>query len=117
MRILHQRLEKNFFNKVKLFLFLIFIFYKMDAQTADRIIEMAWEDRTSFEAINLQFGFSEKQVIVLMRQQLKRSSFKLWRRRVNSGHSSKHLKKRSSQIDRFKCTRQKTIANNKITKR
>jgi uncharacterized protein (TIGR03643 family) len=83
----------------------------------NRIIEMAWEDRTPFEAINFQFGLSEKQVIVLMRQTLKESSFKLWRKRVNSGVSQKHLKKRNPEISRFKCSRQKSISMNKISKR
>ena len=55
----------------------------------DRIIEMAWEDRTPFEAIEFQFGLSEPQVIGVMRQHLKSSSFKLWRRRV-SGRKTKH---------------------------
>ena len=83
----------------------------------DRIIEMAWEDRTPFEAIDFQFGFSENDVIVLMRKELKEKSFKLWRKRINSGVSKKHLKKRSSDIKRFKCSRQKFISNNKISKR
>ena len=83
----------------------------------DRIIEMAWEDRTPFEAINFQFGISEAETIALMRTELKRSSFNLWRKRVNSGISQKHLKKRNSEIERFKCTRQKTISLNKISKR
>ena len=73
----------------------------------DRVIEMAWEDRTPFEAIKFQFKLSESEVIKLMRSQLKRSSFKLWRKRVNSGVSSKHLYKRSSEISRFKCPTQK----------
>lgn len=83
----------------------------------DRIIEMAWEDRTPFEAIAFQFGLSEKEVIKLMRGNLKESSFKLWRKRVNSGTSSKHLKKRSAAINRFKCSRQRGITGNKISKR
>lgn len=83
----------------------------------DRIIEMAWEDRTPFEAINFQFGISEAETIALMRTELKRSSFNLWRKRVNSGISQKHLKKRNPEIERFKCTRQKTISLNKISKR
>ncbi len=83
----------------------------------DRIIEMAWEDRTPFEAITFQFGISESEVIVLMRKELKRSSFNLWRKRVNSGVSQKHLKKRNPEIDRFKCSRQRTISLNKISKR
>ncbi|MGC6470794.1 MAG: TIGR03643 family protein [Flavobacteriales bacterium] len=83
----------------------------------DRIIEMAWEDRTPFEAIQYQFGLSESDVIRLMRLSLKESSFKLWRQRVQSGVSNKHLKKRSKDIKRFKCSRQKSISNNKISKR
>ncbi|MDV7140449.1 TIGR03643 family protein [Maribacter sp. TH_r10] len=83
----------------------------------DRIIEMAWEDRTPFEAIRYQFGLPEKEVIVLMRGQLKTSSFKRWRKRVNSGVSQKHLKKRHPDINRFKCSRQRAITGNKISKR
>ncbi len=83
----------------------------------DRIIEMAWEDRTPFEAILFQFGLPEKEVIKLMRGNLKESSFKRWRKRVNSGVSQKHLKKRDSAITRFKCSRQKEISGNKISKR
>ncbi|WP_345740394.1 TIGR03643 family protein [Polaribacter atrinae] len=83
----------------------------------DRIIEMAWEDRTPFEAIKFQFGFAEKEVIKLMRKTLKESSFKRWRKRVNRGVSTKHLKKRSQNITRFKCTRQRAISGNKISKR
>ena len=83
----------------------------------DRIIEMAWEDRTPFEAIEFQFGLPEKEVIRLMRRTLKGSSFRLWRKRVNSGVSQKHLKKRNAGISRFKCSRQKQISLNKISKR
>ena len=83
----------------------------------DRIIEMAWEDRTPFEAILLQFGLPESGVIQVMRTNLKTSSFKRWRKRVNSGVSQKHLKKRNPEINRFKCSRQKTITGNKISKR
>lgn len=83
----------------------------------DRIIEMAWEDRTPFEAIAFQFGLSEGAVIRLMRTVLKPASFRLWRKRVNSGVSQKHLAKRDSAISRFKCNRQRAISNNKISKR
>jgi len=89
----------------------------MTEQEKDRIIEMAWEDRTPFEAIKIQFLISESEVIALMRGSLKRSSFNLWRKRVNSGVSQKHLKKRSEEINRFKCTLQRTITGNKISKR
>lgn len=83
----------------------------------DRIIEMAWEDRTPFEAIKFQFGLSEQAVIRLMRNELKRSSFNLWRKRVNSSISQKHLQKRNPEINRFKCALQRIISNNKISKR
>ncbi|MEI8111707.1 MAG: TIGR03643 family protein [Chitinophagia bacterium] len=90
---------------------------KLTAVDIDRIIEMAWEDRTPFEAIRLQFGISESEVILLMRKQLKRSSFNLWRKRVNSGVSQKHAKTRNPDITRFKCSLQRTISMNKISKR
>ena len=83
----------------------------------DRIIEMAWEDRTPFEAIKVQFDLSEADVIALMRKELKRSSFNLWRKRVNSGVSQKHAQKRNLEMDRFKCSRQKSISMNKRSKR
>jgi uncharacterized protein (TIGR03643 family) len=89
----------------------------MEQNDVDRIIEMAWEDRTSFEAIKIQFGLAESDVIALMRRELKRSSFNLWRQRVNSGISQKHAQKRNSSIIRFKCSLQKTISMNKISKR
>ena len=89
----------------------------LSERDVDRIIEMAWEDRTPFEAIKLQFNMTEKQVIKLMRSNLRERSFKNWRQRVNSGVSQKHLKKRSNEIDRFKCSRQRTISLNKISKR
>ena len=89
----------------------------MTERELDRIIEMAWEDRTPFEAIEAQFKLSEADVIKLMRRELKPNSFKLWRKRVNSGTSSKHLKKWNDNITRFKSSRQKSISNNKISKR
>ncbi len=89
----------------------------MEEKDVDRIIEMAWEDRTPFEAIKLQFSFSESDVIKLMRSELKRSSFNLWRKRVNSGVSQKHALKRNPDISRFKCSLQRTITMNKISKR
>lgn len=82
----------------------------------DRIIEMAWEDRTPFEAITFQFGISEQQTIELMRTEMKASSFKMWRERVQ-GRATKHAKKRVNGIDRFKCSLQRQITHNKISKR
>lgn len=90
---------------------------KFNAEDLDRIIEMAWEDRTPFAAIAYQFEISESEVIAIMRRQLKRKSFNLWRKRVHSGVSQKHLKKRNPEITRFKCSRQRQISNNKISKR
>ncbi|WP_159473409.1 TIGR03643 family protein [Dyadobacter sp. 3J3] len=89
----------------------------MTSEEIDRIIEMAWEDRTPFEAIEAQFGISESKVIQLMRGQLKRSSFNLWRKRVNSGVSQKHLLKRVAGIDRFKSKMQRSVSMNAISKR
>ncbi|MBW1653964.1 TIGR03643 family protein [Flavobacterium plurextorum] len=82
----------------------------------DRIIEMAWEDRTTFDAIKFQFNLSEADVKALMKKELKFSSYKLWRRRVENS-KTKHAAKRPSEIDRFKCSRQRGISNNKISKR
>jgi uncharacterized protein (TIGR03643 family) len=82
----------------------------------DRIIEMAWEDRTTFEAIEMQFGLKEKEVIELMRREMKAGSFKMWRKRTN-GRSTKHAALRGDGITRFKCTLQKVITHNKISKR
>ncbi len=82
----------------------------------DRIVEMGWEDRTPFDAIKMQFGLKEQEVITIMRRNMKPSSFKLWRKRVQ-GRKTKHVKKRSDEVDRFKCSRQKGISNNKVSKR
>ena len=82
----------------------------------DRIIEMAWEDRTTFEAIEMQFGLKQQDVIKLMRKEMKASSFKMWRERTK-GRSTKHEALRTDEVDRFKCSRQKTITHNKISKR
>ena len=89
----------------------------MNEININRIIEMAWEDRTTFDAIKKQFGVSESEVIKIMRNNLKKSSFRLWRKRV-SGRKTKHLKileNEGLKTLRFKCTRQKNISNNKIT--
>ncbi len=82
----------------------------------DRIIEMAWEDRTPFEAITFQFGITEQEVITLMRREMKASSFRMWRKRVQ-GRSTKHQKLRTFDKGRFKCSRQKQITHNSISKR
>ena len=82
----------------------------------DRIVEMGWEDRTPFDAIMVQFGVSEKEVIDIMRREMKPSSFRMWRKRVQ-GRSTKHSALRGTDVDRFKCTRQRVISGNKVSKR
>ncbi|GAB2705216.1 TIGR03643 family protein [Mucilaginibacter koreensis] len=82
----------------------------------DRIIEMAWEDRTPFDAIEAQFGLSEKNVIDLMRREMKKSSFKMWRARVQGRHT-KHSKLQTETLTRFKSNMERQISLNKISKR
>ena len=89
---------------------------KLSEAEIERIIEMAWEDRTPFDAITFQFGLSERQVIYLMRREMKASRFRMWRERVQ-GRATKHVKKRSEDVSRFKCSRQRHISMNKISKR
>ena len=76
----------------------------MTEEQIDRIIEMAWEDRTPFEAIEFQFGLKENDVRKLMRKHMKESSFKMWRERVK-GRKTKHAK--NSDGTRFKSKNQK----------
>jgi len=82
----------------------------------NRIIEMAWEDRTPFEAIKIQFNLNESDVRSLMKKKLKFNSYVLWRKRVEAC-STKHLRTRQTSISRFKSKLQRSISNNKITKR
>jgi len=89
---------------------------QLSTEDIDRIIEMAWEDRTPFEMIFQQFGINEKQLIMLMKDQMKLSSWKNWRQRVQ-GRSTKHGKLREDTVDRFKCSRQRSINMNKISKK
>ena len=82
----------------------------------DRIIEMAWEDKTPFDAIEFQFGLKEAEVKAFMKKNLKPGSYRLWRKRVEHC-KTKHAKKRIAGIDRFKCNLQRNISMNKISKR
>ena len=77
----------------------------MDQDNLNRIIEMAWEDRTPFDVIYKEFDITQNELERLMRNNLKPSSFKLWKKRV-SGRKTKHIAKRSNQINRHKCDRQ-----------
>ena len=78
----------------------------MDIRELDRVIEMCWEDRTPFEAIEFQFGLKEKDAIEIMRKHLKKKSFKVWRARVK-GRKTKHMLIKSST--RFKSTHKRTF--------
>jgi uncharacterized protein (TIGR03643 family) len=82
----------------------------------NRVIEMAWEDRTPFDAIKFQFNLSENEVKKLMKNNLKFSSYRLWRERVEAC-KTKHTKKRVENIQRFKSSLQRSITSNKISKR
>jgi uncharacterized protein (TIGR03643 family) len=88
----------------------------LEPEIQDRIIQMAWEDRTPFEAIECQFGLKEKDVITFMRKHMKRKSFEMWRKRMK-GRTTKHLKLRDTEMSKFKCTLQRSITHNKISKR
>lgn len=89
---------------------------QLSAADIDRIIEMAWEDRTPFDAILAQFGLSEDDVKALMKREMKASSWRMWRERVQ-GRKTKHAAIRVDDVDRFKCSRQRAVSNNKISKR
>ena len=79
--------------------------HALDAVQLSRVIEMAWEDRTPFEAIEHSYALNETAVIKLMRQELKPSSFRLWRRRVTS-RATKHQAKRPFDVGRAYCKSQ-----------
>lgn len=95
---------------------MLFQHRNLNDEDVNRIIEMAWEDRTPFEAIGFQFGLSEQEVIELMRREMKPPSFRLWRKRVQ-GRATKHSAKRHFTEGRHKCNRQRAISRNKISKR
>ncbi len=90
--------------------------YQLSATDVDRIVNMAWEDRTPFEAITFQFGLSEGEVIKLMKHQMKLSNWKKWRARV-AGRQTKHGKLRANTVNRFKSQAQRQITGNRISKR
>ena len=73
----------------------------------DRVIQMAWEDRTPFEAIEWQFGLKENDVRALMRRSLKRKSFEMWRKRVK-GMGTKHATRRPENVNRFRAPGQRS---------
>ena len=89
--------------------------YNLTSIDIDRIIEMAWEDRTPFEAITFQFGLSEAEIIALMKLDMKLSNWKKWRGRVQ-GRSTKHRDLRDNGVLRFKSRMQK-LSGNRIAKK
>ncbi|MCC7466344.1 MAG: TIGR03643 family protein [Saprospiraceae bacterium] len=92
----------------------LYLKYQLTDQSIDRIIEMAWEDRTPFEAITFQFGLTEAEVIQLMKHEMTLKNWKKWRARVQ-GRATKHQALRSDDVTRFRCSRQRQISRNRIT--
>lgn len=90
--------------------------FDLDERAVDRVIAMAWEDRTPFEAIEFQFGLAEKDVIKLMKDEMKLRNWKKWRARVQ-GRKTKHRKLRDNTLGRFKSEAQKQITGNRISKK
>lgn len=90
--------------------------YQLTDTAVDRIVEMAWEDRTPFEAIRFQFGLSEAEVVQLMKSEMTLRNWKKWRARVH-GRKTKHSALRDGAVSRFRADRQKAISRNRITKR
>lgn len=90
--------------------------FNLSERQIDRIIAMAWEDRTTFEAIEYQFGLTEKDVIKFMQEQMHPKNWKKWRARVQ-GRKTKHQKLRNFEAGRFKSSRQRPITGNRISKK
>lgn len=90
--------------------------YNLSERDIDRVIQMAWEDRTPFEAITLQFGLSEAEVIKLMKQEMRLNNWKKWRARVQ-GRSTKHARLREEEVGRFRSKMQRSITKNRISKK
>ena len=90
--------------------------YNLTEIEIDRIIGMAWEDRTPFEAIEIQFGLKEAEVIKLMKNQMTLRNWKKWRARVQ-GRKTKHNQLRTKEVLRFKSKSQKIISNNRLAKK
>ncbi len=90
--------------------------YNFSERETDRIISMAWEDRTTFEAIQFQFGLTEKEVIKFMKEQMHPRNWRKWRARVQ-GRKTKHEKLRNDEVKRFKSDAQRAITGNRISKK
>jgi len=94
----------------------LYLKYHLTDLSIDRIIEMAWEDRTPFEAIEYQFGLTEAEVIQLMKHELQLRNWQKWRARVQ-GRKTKHQALRGAEVTRFRCSRQRQVTRNRISKR
>lgn len=90
--------------------------YNLSPAEIDRIIEMAWEDRTPFEAIENQFGIKEAEVIQLMQYEMHPRNWQKWRARVQ-GRKTKHQALRKDEVSRFKSRMQRIISVNRVSKR
>ena len=90
--------------------------FELPEEDIDRIVNMAWEDRTPFEAIEAQFGLNEAEVIRLMRREMKLKNWKKWRARVQ-GRKTKHQKLREESVLRFRSKAQKIISGHRISKK
>ncbi|MGB0524690.1 MAG: TIGR03643 family protein [Flammeovirgaceae bacterium] len=90
--------------------------YQLSATDIDRVVNMAWEDRTPFEAIQAQFGLKEAEVISLMKHEMTLKNWKKWRARVQ-GRKTKHRKLRDKDVLRFKSNAQRIITTHRIPKR
>ncbi len=88
-------------------------YQSLSAEDQDRVVRMAWEDRTSFEAIKKQFGLSPNEVESFMRTQLDEKAYKRWRKRASERGHLKQQKKRPDSVDRFKCSRQRSDGSTK----
>jgi uncharacterized protein (TIGR03643 family) len=78
----------------------------LSKEDVDRMVRMGWEDRTTFEAIKIQFAFSENEFVRFMRTQLEAEAFSRWRKRIHNQGRLKHQAKRGFAVARFKCSRQ-----------
>lgn len=82
------------------------ILSKLSPDEMDRLVRMGWEDRTTFEAIEFQFGISPNTFVKFMRTQLDSKSFNRWRKRIHHQGHLKNQKTRGFKTTRFKCSRQ-----------
>ncbi|NBC07572.1 MAG: TIGR03643 family protein [Bacteroidetes bacterium] len=93
----------------------ILVEHELTERDLNRVVEMAWEDRTPFEAIEMQFGLKEAEVIRIMKHQMKLKSWKKWRARVQ-GRKTKHRRLRRNNMGRFKSRQQRHVSLNKKSK-